>query len=50
LAGFAVGSAVGVEWVRLGAVPLVACSLGAFVVLFGCWYFSTPFARRPPSQ
>jgi hypothetical protein len=50
LVGFAVGSVFGVEWIRLGAVPLAASSLGAFGVLFVCWFFSTPFARRPPSQ
>lgn len=47
--GFAVGAALGLEWLRLGAVPLFAASLGAFATLFVCWYFSTPFARRPPS-
>lgn len=49
LVGFAAGAAFGLEWLRLGAVPLVASSIGAFGVLFVCWYFSTPFARRPPS-
>lgn len=48
-AGFALGAAFNVEWLRVGAVPLFASSMGAFVALFICWYFSTPPVQRPPS-
>jgi hypothetical protein len=44
-AGYAAGVALGVEWLRVGSVPLAAASTGALVCLLLAWYFSAPEAK-----
>lgn len=41
-AGFAGGVALGVEWLRVGSIPLLASTLGAALALLGAWYLVLP--------
>lgn len=43
-AGYAAGIALGVEWLRVGSVPLLASTVGAIGVLWLCWFFTAPYA------
>lgn len=51
-AGFAGGVAFGLEWLRVGSVPLLAATLGAALLVGIAWFFSAPLAadrRRNPT-
>lgn len=43
-AGYVGGIVVGLEALRVGSVPLLAATLGAFAGLGLTWYFSAPYA------
>jgi NO-binding membrane sensor protein with MHYT domain len=43
-AGFAAGVGLGMEWVRLGSIPLLVSTIGALVGLWLCWFFTSPYA------
>jgi predicted permease len=43
--GYAGGVLAGIEWLRLGSIPLAAATLGSAAVLAACWFFSTPAGR-----
>lgn len=43
-AGYAAGVAFGIEWLRVGSLPMVASTVGAVVALWLCWFFSAPYA------
>lgn len=47
-AGYAGGVALGVEWLRLGSIPLLAASAGAFVGLVIGWYLVLPATPTLP--
>lgn len=40
--GFAAGVALGIEWLRVGSIPLLASTLGASLALVGTWYLVLP--------
>lgn len=42
--GYAVGVALGFEWLRIGSIPMAAATLGAALALWLCWFFSAPYA------
>ena len=42
--GYVLGVATGLEWGRIGSVPLVASTLGAAFALALAWYFTAPWA------
>ncbi|CAN5811621.1 hypothetical protein BH20CHL1_BH20CHL1_00420 [soil metagenome] len=42
--GHAAGVALGVEWLRIGSVPLLAATLGAAGALWLCWFFTGSYA------
>lgn len=45
--GYAGGVLLGFEAVRLGVLPLAACTLGSGLLLGIAWFFSTPTLGRP---
>jgi predicted membrane-bound dolichyl-phosphate-mannose-protein mannosyltransferase len=49
-AGYVLGIVTGFEMMRIGSVPVVAASLGAFIALLLSWYFSGPWAIPPDAQ
>jgi hypothetical protein len=42
LGGYAVGVLLGFEWLRVGVLPLFACTLGSALLLGVAWFFSAP--------
>jgi hypothetical protein len=40
--GYVLAIIVGVEWLRVGSVPVAAASAGALSLLTLAWYFSAP--------
>ena len=44
--GYVLAVIVGVEWLRVGSVPVAAASVGALSLLALAWYFSAP-ANQP---
>jgi hypothetical protein len=46
-AGYAAGVALGIEWLRVGSVPLLAASIGSLALLLLAWYFSAPANQEP---
>jgi hypothetical protein len=40
--GYVLGVVLGVEWLRVGSVPVAAASAGALTLLVLAWYFSAP--------
>jgi hypothetical protein len=40
--GYVLGVVLGVEWLRVGSVPVAAASAGALTLLALAWYFSAP--------
>lgn len=43
-AGYVAGVALGLDWLRVGSVPLVMSTAGAFFTLWLCWFFTSPYA------
>ncbi len=41
-AGFIAGVVLGIEWLRVGSIPLLASTLGASLALWGAWYLVLP--------
>lgn len=44
--GYAAGVGLGIEWLRVGSVPLAAATAGAVLMLWLSWFFSAPTASR----
>ena len=42
--GYIAGVALGIEWLRIGSVPLLASTAGAALALWVCWFFTAPYA------
>lgn len=42
--GYAAGVVFGIEWFRVGSLPMVASTVGAVVALWLCWFFTAPYA------
>jgi membrane associated rhomboid family serine protease len=42
LAGQVLGTMIGLDLARVGNVPIVAATSGAFLGLAACWFFTTP--------
>jgi len=47
--GYAAGELLGLDVLRLGVLPLAACSVGSALVLAVAWFFSTPTLGQPRS-
>jgi NO-binding membrane sensor protein with MHYT domain len=42
--GYAGGVALGIDWVRIGSLPLLASTAGAVLAVWLCWFFTAPYA------